>query len=686
MGEIFFKKHFGKKRSEKIQFAKKQIAWQVHPQLIAKKFMLFFWGFAYFFSLSIFSISAQTTEQLQILPYNESYSLYERIGEDENSADDNKTSEEPNEESDLEKTVLKNLRSFYRSYFKRKEANELAVNFDLPFDFTPTENWSSNKRRLYIRELFDTEQKKYLLAEAPNMFYAHFALAKKAVKNAHYEKAALHLSQAMRFRTLKMSESLLLNQQKNTILGNSHPQVIFANAYATAKQNWINDKRDLKNKKRRYYVLYDKSFAPIGVAKITREETDELKNLKSEIPELEKKVEQERLTFLQFKKDFIPIQKTYNKESADFLEFFIEAMVRQDERVRTLQKSAYQMHQYTRNYSPVIPEVMPEKQDLRLQDEIYTKMLQLDPNRSAAWIKLGEINYLRGDYQKSLSSYAAATQILESTKEEIKKTENPNTAQDKQEEIQETNRILYATYKKLSAVSLLEKKYPQAAFYLNKAFVLQNENEQIDAQLKEANLIQLSRIYSRYIGNYSEAFRLLSPLAENIVGRKVQETLDEQSINDSSLRTDMLILNDYALAAQKTKRFAEFERAKLKGIAIHQSLLRLLNQVYDEEKQVDAQMKTLRASMNSETNSDMLAQYSQKKMQLENIRKRQQKILATRNSLPVYDFYLSLALYYQTHGSLYRARDILQAAIKVNVQPSEARRRLILLDKELNRN
>lgn len=602
-------------------------------------------------------------DSLRLLPYQESFRFYQN----------SQTANEENDQESLEQSVVDKLNSFYRQYFQKKDASDLMIHFDLPFDFTPTEHWSINKRRLYIRELFKSEQKKFLIAEAPNLFFAHYAIAKVATQNEQYEKAALHLSQALRFRTLKMSEDVLLNQTKNNILGSNHEEVIFATAYGKAKSDWLRSKQELKEKQRRYWVLYDRSFSPEVLLEQKEQEQEELTSLKEEIPNIKERVEQQRKSFEQMKVDFIPVQRTYNKESADFLEFFIEAMVRQDQRVRILQKSAYQMHQYTRNYSPVIPEVMPEKQDLSLQDHIYTQMLHLDPNRFSAWIKLGEINYLKSDFPKSLDSYSNAAKILEENSLSNERTDENDLS---------NQRLLYATYKKLSAISLLTKKYPQAAFYLEKATAIQETNNQIDAPMIQANVIQLSRLYSRYNGNYSMSFQILQEPAQTIIQQPLEDLVNEQSIANTRLRTDMQILQNYSTSALKIKDFSAFEAARLKGIEIHQAVLQLLNRVFDEEKQINEELKSLRAQRD-DSNSASHIQYNRKQMELEENRKKQQIVLATRNSLPIYDFYLSLAQHYENYGNLIKASDILQQAVRLNVQPSEARKRLLLLKQKL---
>lgn len=611
----------------------------------------------------VFSLSAiYGQDTFDLLPYQDSFRFYQA------SQTDNQENLE-----NLEKEIIAKLNNFYRNHFEKKDADDLMIHFDLPFDFTPFPHWSSDKRRLYIRELFKSEQKKYLIAEAPNMFYAHYAIAKTATQKEQYEKAALHLSQALRFRTLKMSENVLLNQKKNIILGGGHEEVIFANAYAKAKNDWLRSKAELKNKQRRYWVLYDRSFSPQILQEQKEQEQEELAQLKEELPNLKERVEQEQKNFAQMKKDFVPVQKKYNQASADFLEFFIEAMVRQDQRIRILQKSAYQMHQYTRNYSPVIPEVMPDKQDLSLQDNIYSQMLHLDPNRFAAWIKLGEINYLKGDFPKSLASYSSGIKILEQ--------EYLSDQHSEQNEFLEKQNLLYATYKKLSAISLLVKKYPQAAYYLEKATAIQNNNNQIDANMRQANIIQLSRLYSRYNGNYLKSFELLQENAQEIMQRSLENLVNESNIENSRLRTDMQILHNYAVSAQKIKNFSAFENARLKGIAIHQAVLQLLNNVYNQEKQINRDLKNLRAQR--ENDSANTIAYNQKKMELEETLKKQQIVLATRNSLPIFDFYLSLAQHYENHGNLIKAGDILQQAVRLNVQPSEARKKLLLLEQKL---
>lgn len=525
---------------------------------------------------------------------------------------------------------------------------------------------SDNDRRLIIKEFFSTPQQNAALGEKPGLFEAHAALARLYAENGDVRHSVQHALQAMKYRTLKFSESVYEDTERLESADLTDEQRNRIETYKNLKQQKKDEEERLRTLERREAVIRDNIETARqrrlnarfkGDSRALERSSNDLADFRSEERNNRDSLQQSRNRLQQIenrlnetRRAVAEDQKNYNRRSAEFMMTLARIFKELETDIKT---SAAEKFSEARSAGAPIPRfgyhTSPERNFAAYAQFLRFATL-LDPGNARAHFLLGHENRSSGYNARAISAFKGAAEALEKSPDAL----NPEEKLD-----------LFYT---LGSLYRRENDEVHGIWYYEKALeVVNNSNlESYRPVIENA----LGRLHASKSGNYRRAVELLSAVLERLENSRPDNPFDRVKNLGAIIRTSRYLAHSYeklrypSLQAQNLQKSIEAYRNLLSEIENRETVLK-------EEEQ---RLNRLKSALREDVPADEYNNYLNQKQTVRREKQLISRLESERRSLPMPVIYFSYARYMQQRDNIDAAIELYTEAEKNGIYPDKARR------------
>jgi len=535
------------------------------------------------------------------------------------------------------------LKTFY------KDQNQPPLNKSEQLDNSPylryQRDWSSNEQRLLLKEFLRKPQEITFVEDAPNLFKAHYLLAKAYKNHGDLFQAANHFNHSLKYRRLKMSKEYLVNPERISLSDDKEQ--------SSVAQNMI----DLKEKKKKEEETYDK----LKIELYTLEETKAQGGATDK--ELTALAENRKITLANQKKiiDAIDsqinsqtskidtLESNYNNESSDVMMEMAELMFQIENEIMESRKVADQKEFYEKSY------------DFTKTQEWYTlnkhggyqnfleAALRLNKNNSNAAFKLGELYQQNGNDNEAIYAFESFLETPIATKPEN------NEALEKVE----------AAFNFLGGLYHKKARYVDSVWFYEKALAISTRNK----DLLKKNIIDN---YIHHTGNYKRALELL----DNMEKTRIVSTEKNPLTQSLFIKEQIIRFSQYCIIYEKLNSSDKLILSLNDTVKIFNDLKQIESQFMQKINSDKNNLVQLKKEMVATRSEESRQIYYQALSDLEENNTQLASVQGVRKSLDMKKIYFTLAIEMEKVHKIKTAIEIYQLAEADGVSPEDARREI----------
>lgn len=550
--------------------------------------------------------------------------------------------------NDVKRNLTDKLREFYLSDpSEKKILQRQNVNTGFFLQKKINREWNSNIQRLFIKDLMSQSIEGFHIIEAPNIAKMHLKLAEIYMKQKDSYHASYHYSQALRYRTLKMSSDVFVNENRLSLLKKNDPQIEDAKEYEEInrlvreqeiKEQEIKEKniilRDaLRNQKQSNRDILNEQLRK------NRELIDSMRQKNRDLIERQKKSEEKYKNY----------EKKYDKESSQIL-FDMANLIRGiEDEIKERQKVIYKKSFYKTQFNQTFLHDYSQNRDYTAYSNFLDMASRLDPENA-------EIPYLLAkEYklsQKPMKAIYAFHRTLNAEK-------NVNGQLDKSQ--------FRFVYLNLGGLYYQTKKYVDSAYYYQKAI----ENTE-DEKEKKNLIFQVAKLHTTRTGNYKEAEKLLNEYLISL--NSLNPTNPEERAQWDKERFH--VFRYLSIVYRKTMNIEKYEESLQEAKASFEDLEKIIEKQRNVIDQSFQKMQNAKQNLLQDTKQEDLSLYNKFKADYEKEKNFLSMLYSMKKSFPLRNIYFSLAEHLEKKPDIKRALDTYRQAEKKGISPDEARRNM----------
>ncbi|MDH5717477.1 MAG: hypothetical protein OEZ22_07535 [Spirochaetia bacterium] len=550
------------------------------------------------------------------------------------------------------------LNEFYKSDpSKRKIRRDLDIETEREFDYPVSKEWNKNTQRLFINEFLSTPAKRKFIKEAPNIFLAHYYLAKAYQQKGEINLAARHFLSALQYRTLKFSTEVFLNKDRLALIESEKNEKNTAEDYQKRKENLIKMNKEERELKENNIILEDKMLRQS--ASDIRESLNQIENNKKALTDIKTKKNEILLKIEDLDKTYKNFEKAWNIESAEFL-YEVAHLTREIETtLKEKHRSLDERIIYKTNFNSGFVQDFSPNRNFTAYAEILSLAAKLNPENPRYFYILGNEYKTSEKNHKAIYSFENALKTNETTENSLKLTDT---------EVSKIMNTLGSLYYRLN-------KYVESAYYYEKALEKSSENQ------KENLIFLTAEIHTEKTGNFERAEFLLLEY-QNILNNKNEDfVLNSVNLLKTKIITSSLLSQVYF----KTRQYTKMLEALKNSQSFHEQIENII--IKEREKQnflFELAMQAKIPVLEEDIEQEVLERYYKAKEEYEDQKHLIAGIESIRNSLTLKKIYFTLAEHQEKSHDIKGAIESYKKAELMGILPDEARRHIVRLRNKYN--
>lgn len=561
---------------------------------------------------------------------------------------DNITKQIERAPNDVKRELNDKLSEFYLSDPSQKKIlQQQNVNTGYFLQKKITKEWNANIQRLFIKSFMSRPVKGYHIIDAPNIAKMHLSLAKIYLKQKNPYHASYHYSQALRYRTLKMSPEVFTSSERLQLLRKDNPQVGDAKEYEELNRLVAEQEKKERDIREKNIILKDallnqktsNSDLLNDQLRRNRELIASMRQNNRDLIERQKKSEEK----------YHEYEKKYNKESSEIL-FEMSNLIRGiEDAIKERQKVIHKKSFYKTQFNQTFLHDYSKNRDYTAYSNFLDKASRLDPENAV-------IPFLLAKEYKLSQKPNKAIYAFQRTLDAEKKVDG-----------QLDKKQLRYTYLNLGGLYYQTKKYVNSAYFYRKAI------EATDDENEKRNLIfQLAKLHTTRTGNYSEAETLLNEYLKKL------NTLNptDQSKRAQWNKEKFHVYRYLSIVHRKRNNIKKYEQA-LKGARdSFEDLERIIEKQQVIINDSFQKMQSAKKNLLNDTRQEDLSLYNRLKADYEKEKNFLSMLYSMKKSFPLRNIYFSLARYLENKPDIKGALYTYRQAEKKGIAPDEARRNM----------
>ncbi len=516
--------------------------------------------------------------------------------------------------------------------------------------------YNSNSRRLYMLEARKKKVKGFLLQEASSLYLLHHAMAKNLLKLPlpKIYQSAFHFRQALRYRTLRLSPKIFISQERFKFLDKDDPQIQLANQYKTMVQDLKDTTQELKVLREKNIILDDTLY----FSKDKNSIHSKIRSNNQSITVKKNILKKLKDAFVILKADYQKEADKWDQESANFLVEFSDLQRKIEDNIKNRQKKINKYSLYKGSFNQSVDYDYTQNSDFGGYVELLELAVNLDQSNPLTAFKLAK------EYKSSHKNKKASFYFKRSL--EFNKTT--------QDSLKLTNGELKEATISLGSISYQEKKFIDAAKYYEK--VLELKNNKIDL------LYLLGKLHYEKTGRYEKAINVLSTYLDKL---RTEEKNLINIVNKGKKRKKKFLALNYM--AQSFKKLRKYKLMLISFQKLRILQIKFIQDIDNQNKKVNLLFKRLeeiKKILSDQKNRENISQFYLIEKQYRESKIIFSQLNALRNALPLRNIYFNLAEYWEEQNNFAEAIMIYEEAQKYKIQPKEARRRAVALNRVMN--
>ena len=511
---------------------------------------------------------------------------------------------------------------------------------------------NTNSRRLRIRKITRKQIKGFLLEEALPLFMMHKAVAKNLLRISvpRIYESEFHFKQALRYRTLRLTPEIFTSKKRLELLDEDDPQIKLANQYRTNQNGIKQTEKEIKTLKEKNIILDDSLYF-----------SKETNKIRQQILINEQLIVKKNQTLKLLQNSFATFNRQYQKEadqwhqdSANFLVNFAELQKNIANKLKDRQKIINKNSLYQTSFNQAVDYDYTQNSDFRAYAELLGLAVDLDKSNPITALKLAREYKNIHRNKKATFYFKQSIQFNKKAKEDFKLTD------------QEFKEALIS----LANISYQEKKFVDAAKYYEKTIQLEDD----------MNLLYLlGSLHYQRTGHYQRAIELLTIYFNKL--NDEEEDLLEITEKAKKTKKKFLALHYITQSYRKIREYKIMLESFQKLRDMHVEFVRDIQSQKEKISNSFKELKEIKKTILDKTDRENLTQFYLAENKHRNNKITLAKLKTIKNALPLKNLYFNLAEYWEEQNNFPQAIEIYQEAQKYGIQPNQARRKVIALQK-----